>query len=166
MGMVSGQHLDAHSRTIAAERIKSCPLKTPTLTLANPITCEPGLTGETGNMMFPCIVRVVDGKVVELIINTQTGLPREGCRAGVESSTPVAMSMSFLYTYPDSLPSRFDAAVVIPTTLRPTLARAIESVYAQRFTGTIQILIGLDRFDYEAFRMIDASYRSRPQTVG
>ena len=49
-------------------------MKTPTLTLANPITCEPGLTGETGNMMFPCIVRVVDGKVVELIINTQTGL--------------------------------------------------------------------------------------------
>jgi len=39
----------------------------------------------------------------------------------------------------------FDAAVVIPTTLRPTLARALLSVFAQDFPGRVQILIGIDR---------------------
>ena len=38
----------------------------------------------------------------------------------------------------------YDVAVVIPTVLRPTLARAVQSVYAQRFPGTIQILVGVD----------------------
>ena len=35
-------------------------------------------------------------------------------------------------------------AVVIPTILRPSLARALQSVFAQRFDGQIQILIGID----------------------
>jgi hypothetical protein len=39
----------------------------------------------------------------------------------------------------------FDAAVVIPTTLRPTLARALQSVFAQDFAGRVQILIGIDQ---------------------
>lgn len=38
----------------------------------------------------------------------------------------------------------FDAAVVIPTILRPDLDRAVRSVYAQDFTGTLQILVGVD----------------------
>ena len=38
----------------------------------------------------------------------------------------------------------FDAAVVIPTVLRPELARAVRSVFAQDFPGRVQILIGID----------------------
>ncbi|MBL29522.1 MAG: glycosyltransferase [Rhodospirillaceae bacterium] len=38
----------------------------------------------------------------------------------------------------------FDAAVVMPSLLRPTIGAALRSVYAQAFSGTIQILIGID----------------------
>lgn len=38
----------------------------------------------------------------------------------------------------------FDVAVVIPTVGRPTLKRTVESVYAQQFKGTIQLLLGVD----------------------
>lgn len=36
------------------------------------------------------------------------------------------------------------AAVVIPTTIRPSLLRAVRSVYAQTLSGQIHILIGVD----------------------
>src|ERR1700693_651963 len=39
----------------------------------------------------------------------------------------------------------FDAAVVIPTVLRPTLKDAVLSVFRQSFPGRLQILIGIDR---------------------
>lgn len=39
----------------------------------------------------------------------------------------------------------FDAAVVVQTVLRPSLERAIESIYQQRFDGRIQILVGVDK---------------------
>ncbi len=39
----------------------------------------------------------------------------------------------------------FDVAVIIPTVLRPTLKRAVESVFRQAFAGSIQILIGVDK---------------------
>lgn len=38
----------------------------------------------------------------------------------------------------------YDAAVVIPTTLRPELARAVRSVYAQDHAGPVQIMVGVD----------------------
>ena len=38
-----------------------------------------------------------------------------------------------------------DAAVILPTLLRPGLARAVRSVFAQEFAGRIQILIGIDK---------------------
>jgi hypothetical protein len=38
----------------------------------------------------------------------------------------------------------YDAAVVIPTVGRETLDRAVRSVYAQDFPGTVQILVGVD----------------------
>jgi hypothetical protein len=38
----------------------------------------------------------------------------------------------------------FDAAVILPTLLRPSLERAVRSVFAQDFSGRIQILIGID----------------------
>jgi hypothetical protein len=42
------------------------------------------------------------------------------------------------------LQQRFDVAVVVPTTLRPSLVRAVESVFAQDFRGRVQILVGID----------------------
>jgi hypothetical protein len=44
----------------------------------------------------------------------------------------------------------FDAAVVLPTLLRPSLTRAVQSVFRQRFAGTIQVLVGVDRAEGEA----------------
>jgi hypothetical protein len=39
----------------------------------------------------------------------------------------------------------FDVAVVIPTILRDSLPRALDSVYRQDFKGRIQILVGIDK---------------------
>jgi|HubBroStandDraft_1064217.scaffolds.fasta_scaffold00077_33 hypothetical protein len=41
--------------------------------------------------------------------------------------------------------TQFDAAVVIPTVLRPSLGRAVRSVFDQDLKGRIQILIGIDQ---------------------
>lgn len=38
----------------------------------------------------------------------------------------------------------FDVAVVVPTTLRATLRRAVGSVFAQDFGGRVQVVIGID----------------------
>jgi hypothetical protein len=38
----------------------------------------------------------------------------------------------------------FDVAVILPTLLRPSLDRAVRSVFAQDFTGRIQVLVGID----------------------
>lgn len=48
-----------------------------------------------------------------------------------------------------------DVAVVIPTIARATLVRAIESIYAQDFSGRIQILIGVDKIN-GPMEMLDA----------
>lgn len=41
-------------------------------------------------------------------------------------------------------PAVYDFAVVMPSILRPTLARALRSVFAQDFAGTVQTLVGID----------------------
>jgi hypothetical protein len=41
----------------------------------------------------------------------------------------------------------FDAAVVVPTLLRPSLTRAVRSIFAQDFPGRIQVLVGIDIAD-------------------
>ena len=38
----------------------------------------------------------------------------------------------------------YDAAVIIPTTLRASLGRAVRSVFAQTNVGSVQILVGVD----------------------
>jgi hypothetical protein len=43
-----------------------------------------------------------------------------------------------------SLQDPADFAVVIPTTLRPTIVNAAKSVFSQRFAGKVQTLIGID----------------------
>ncbi len=59
----------------------------------------------------------------------------------------------------------FDAAVVIPTVGRQTLARAVRSVFEQRFSGTIQILIGVDVWRGEA-GMLTALLEEAPSNCG
>src|SRR5579871_2854747 len=41
-------------------------------------------------------------------------------------------------------PKPFDLAVLIRTVLRPSLAAAIRSIYAQDFPGRVQLLVGID----------------------
>ena len=55
----------------------------------------------------------------------------------------------------------FDVAVVIPTVLRSTLARAVRSVFAQEFDGRIQVLIGVDR-PLGSRRVLDVLHRNAP----
>jgi len=57
------------------------------------------------------------------------------------------MTASFTTTFAHpgaSLQQPFDAAVVMPTILRPEIAPALASIFAQRFPGRIQVLIGID----------------------
>jgi hypothetical protein len=58
----------------------------------------------------------------------------------------------------------FDAAVVIPTTLTPVLARAVRSVYAQDFAGSVQIMIGID-VDRGARGLLDELRRECPPRI-
>lgn len=53
------------------------------------------------------------------------------------------------------------AAVVIPTILRPSLARALTSVFAQDFGGRVQILIGIDQ-PQGSMEMLEATCRMAP----
>lgn len=53
---------------------------------------------------------------------------------------------AFIRTYgARPLQQPMDAAVVIPSILRPALADAVKSIFAQRFPGHIHILVGIDR---------------------
>ena len=68
----------------------------------------------------------------------------------------------FLRTYADSdVQQPMDAAVVIPTVLRPHLKQALESVFAQNFPGRIHILIGIDSIRGD-LALIDQVCASRP----
>ena len=57
-------------------------------------------------------------------------------------SAPISKNRTWLAV--GDLSCLFDVAVVIPTILRVGLLRAVRSIYAQEFTGRIQILVGID----------------------
>jgi hypothetical protein len=68
-------------------------------------------------------------------------------------------------TFHDPLVSpqeRLDVAVVIPTICRPSLLRAVESVYRQQGAGRIHVLIGLDKALFDR-RVLDAVRAARPE---
>jgi len=72
---------------------------------------------------------------------------------------------SFLRTFsePDrDLQRPFDAAVVMPTILRPSLREAIASVFDQKFSGTIQVLIGIDGKD-GGIEVVEQACARRPE---
>ena len=69
----------------------------------------------------------------------------------------------FLRTYADTnLQEPADAAVVIPTVLRPQLKEALASVFAQHFPGRIHILVGIDAISGDP-GLLDAVCEARPQ---
>src|SRR5579885_3493148 len=61
-----------------------------------------------------------------------------------------------------SVQQPFDAAVVIPTVLRPTLKAAVQSIFRQSFPGRLQILIGIDRAIGDP-RILDEILAERPE---
>ena len=67
------------------------------------------------------------------------GRPEAG--AADASQATLATTAAVTAAPPDA---RADVAVVILTVLRPTLIKAVESVFAQDFAGRIQLLIGID----------------------
>jgi len=68
----------------------------------------------------------------------------------------------FLRTYADgNLQTPADAAVVIPTVLRPQLQQALESVLRQNFSGRIHILVGIDNRRGD-LALLDAACAARP----
>ena len=92
--------------------------------------------------------------------------PRRALGRGAELLTKLFAKrmVSFFRTYADdatSLQRPLDAAVVIPTVLRPTLVRAVQSVFAQQFDGRIQILIGVDQLG-GALELLDRACTDRP----
>ncbi len=71
---------------------------------------------------------------------------------------------AFIKTYADdpaSLQQTFDAAVVMPTILRPEIGPALRSIFAQNFAGRIQVLVGIDK-PLGDVAMIDEICRDRP----
>ncbi len=58
----------------------------------------------------------------------------------------------------------FDAAVVMPSILRPFIIRAVKSVYRQEFSGRIQLLIGIDA-PIGSKTLIDELLKDRPSHV-
>lgn len=76
------------------------------------------------------------------------------------------MAQSFGWMW-DDRPDRqqlFSAAVVVPTIVRPSLARALASIYAQDIHEPIQILIGVDRAVGDV-SVIEEAARTRPRNV-
>lgn len=59
---------------------------------------------------------------------------------------------------------RADVAVAIATMLRPSLEKAVEAVFAQRFAGRIHLLIGVDH-GRESLAMVDRLASRRPERV-
>ena len=58
----------------------------------------------------------------------------------------------------------YDAAVVMVTVARDTFAQALRSVYAQRFAGRIQVLVGIDKWVGERAH-VEALARESPSHI-
>ena len=65
---------------------------------------------------------------------------------------------------PETGQTQADVAVVIPTVLRPSLTRAVRSVFDQSLVGRIQILIGIDQPQGDAAQL-DILSRECPANV-
>jgi hypothetical protein len=64
-------------------------------------------------------------------------------------------------TGPGTLQAQADVSVVIPSTMRGSLIRAVQSIFAQNFPGRIQVMIGIDTLSGPA-DLLDAACARRP----
>lgn len=64
----------------------------------------------------------------------------------------------------EDLQTPFAVGVVMVTILRPTFAQALRSVYAQRITGRIHVVVGIDRWEGER-ATLEALVAERPGNV-
>ena len=75
--------------------------------------------------------------------------PRQACvivrRGGNDRDAVRPPSIPSGHVTPD-LQSPFDVGIVMATLVRDTFDQAVRSVFAQRFEGRIQILVGIDRW--------------------
>ena len=55
----------------------------------------------------------------------------------------------------------FDFAVIMPTTLRPSIADSLRSIFEQDYPGSVQTLIGLDRSEADP-RVVERACESMP----
>jgi hypothetical protein len=70
---------------------------------------------------------------------------------------------AFLRTFSDTdLQQPFEAAVVMPSLLRPTIRHALEAIFAQNFSGRIQVLVGVD-LPNGSMEAIEAACALRPR---
>jgi SAM-dependent methyltransferase len=84
-------------------------------------------------------------------------------RSDVPRPVAECLDMQPWRSTPSSQPARpYDVAVVIPTVGRSSLDRAVRSVYAQKFPGTIQILIGVDGSKREAGQFEELAHVAPP----
>ena len=72
-------------------------------------------------------------------------------------------------TYPartQDIQDQFSVSVVTPTVLRPTLKKAIQSIYAQKNVPSIQLMLGVDKNLYDNGDMLRQLIEERPDHVG
>jgi hypothetical protein len=75
-----------------------------------------------------------------------------------DSAVPLLPTWS---AWDTDLQAQAAVAVVIPTLLRPSLARALTSVFAQDFGGRVQILVGIDQ-PQGSMEVLEATCRMAP----
>jgi hypothetical protein len=80
----------------------------------------------------------------------------------VTGESPSSIGRHFPSTAPAQAPAQ--VAVVIPTVLRPQVARAVGSVFEQAGIGSVQILVGVDRPLGDA-AVLEAKLAERPPHV-
>ena len=72
-------------------------------------------------------------------------------------------------TYPartQDIQDQFSVSVVTPSVLRPTLKKAIQSIYAQKNIPSIQLMLGIDKNLYDNGDMLRQLIEERPDHVG
>ena len=71
-------------------------------------------------------------------------------------------------TYPartHDMQDQFSVSVVTPTVLRPTLKKAVQSIYAQKNVDSIQLVLGVDKNLYDNADMLHQLIEERPDHV-
>lgn len=80
-------------------------------------------------------------------------------------SLPEPYNIGLNYPSETGLQKPADVSVVIPTFGRPCIEQAMQSIFKQNLTGTIQILIGVDAWEIDSLPLIKAKAEKRPPNV-